>query len=602
MASSGGIQPVSVRAMDIVPGGSCLPHMLRRMSIAMVGVVGISLAPDRVSSAQGAVAFQGSPTTISSSGAHWPAVAYNPFSNQYLVLWVNVADPTGWQLKARRIDADTGALLGSEFHMSSDPASIGAVIGAVTYNPVNHEWFVAYQASINDAQDDILAQRIAGDGTKIGSHISLVVRPGAQNSVSVAHDPLSNRYLVAWQEQVSGTLQIFSHLYDAAGVSAGPEIRLSEVDNRLKFTPKVAYNPVVQEYMVIWEDLRHWPGSGQDNDYADIYGQRVNPQTGLKIGANIPVYAPIGPPYSPNGQDIPGGIACDTLTGRYAVGSQKFGGGAPGYNTVGLVVDSLGMAVAPVFNLSRPEFGAQPTPAYNPASGTYFITYEANVGVAGKMISPDGTVIGGEEAVISTIGSIRDNVLAVRPGDGQFLQVAVNDSGLLVAQRFTTGQAVRQFVVQPGYGSNTLSWLNPANADFTGTMIRYRTDRFPAGPADGILLADRAGTPGSSDGLVHTGLTNGTTYHYAAFAHNSTPVYAPPAFTSATPFLPGDFDLDNDVDQSDFAHLQTCFSGDLYIAAPGCEDADLDGDRDVDPADSAVFLECAGSPNQPPPC
>ncbi len=579
-------------------GGAALAMRVGWVMTHLAGLCVVLLGPK---GAPAAVTLQGPLINISPSGAFWPAVEYNPFSNQSLVLWVNVADPNGWQLKGRRVDAGTGALLGSEFHVSPDPANIGAIIGAVTYNSTNHEWFIAYQASINGGQDDVLGQRIASDGTLIGGYISLVVKSNYQNAADVAYDPANNRYLVTWRENVGSTGQIFSRIFDATGSAVTAELRLSEVDDRLKYSPKVAFNPVANEFMVIWLDYRNWPGSGQDNGYGDIYGQRVNPSTGAKIGVNIAIYAPLGPPYVQNGQDTPGGITCDTQTGRYAIGVTKLTA-AEGYTTVGLVINSNGSQVAPVFNLSRPSFGAQATPEYNPTSGTYFISYEANSGVAGKLVSPGGTVIGGEETIMGTIGSIRDNVLTVRPSDGQYFQVGVGDSGVLAAQRFFTGQAVTQFAAVPGHGTNSLSWVNPTNGDFTGTLIRFRTDAFPTGPTDGTLLADKANTPGSSDSFEHMNLVNGTTYYYAAYAHNSTPVYAPPAFASGKPFLPGDFDLDNDVDQSDFAHLQICLSGSALPYAPGCADADLDEDSHVDSSDFVIFLECLAGANQSPPC
>jgi hypothetical protein len=302
---------------------------------------------------------------------------------------------------------------------------------------------------------------------------------------------------------------MFCRLFDSTGAPVSSELRLSEVDDRQKFSPRAAYNPVAQEYMVVWLDYRNWPGTGQDNNYGDIYGQRVNPATGAKIGANVPVYAPLGPPYAPNGQDTPSGITCNTQDGRYAIGITKLT--AQGWTTVGLVVNSNGSQIAPVFNLSRPNFGAQATPAYNPVSNTYFISYEATASnVGGKEISAAGAPVAGEEAVINNFGAIRDNVLTIRPADGQYLQVAVSDAGVLAAQRFVT-------IVLP-------------------------------------------------------------------------------------PESPGDFDRDEDVDMTDFARLQLCFSGEAHTYSPGCQPQDLDHDLDVDEADFMLFSACLAGADRPPGC
>ncbi len=55
----------------------------------------------------------------------------------------------------------------------------------------------------------------------------------------------------------------------------------------------------------------------------------------------------------------------------------------------------------------------------------------------------------------------------------------------------------------------------------------------------------------------------------------------------------GDCDLDGDVDQKDFGHLQVCFSGPgVAQAEPACADALLDNDGDVDQGDFDLFRVC----------
>lgn len=63
-----------------------------------------------------------------------------------------------------------------------------------------------------------------------------------------------------------------------------------------------------------------------------------------------------------------------------------------------------------------------------------------------------------------------------------------------------------------------------------------------------------------------------------------------------------DFDGDNDVDQADFGHFQSCYSGMGQVAAPECLDADLEGDTDVDPQDFALFQSCMAGARKRPGC
>ena len=81
----------------------------------------------------------------------------------------------------------------------------------------------------------------------------------------------------------------------------------------------------------------------------------------------------------------------------------------------------------------------------------------------------------------------------------------------------------------------TLAWTNSPSADFSQSIVRFRTDgRFPVSPVDGFAVATRAGSPGTTDTLVLTGLTNGTTYSYSIFAVDNSGNIGPAATASAT--------------------------------------------------------------------
>ncbi|MCX8053187.1 MAG: hypothetical protein N3B12_05215 [Armatimonadetes bacterium] len=80
-----------------------------------------------------------------------------------------------------------------------------------------------------------------------------------------------------------------------------------------------------------------------------------------------------------------------------------------------------------------------------------------------------------------------------------------------------------------------LSWINPSGSNFSGTMIRFKTTGYPSGPADGALVCDRSAPPGSSDQFTHSGLVNGVTHYYAAFAHDDCGNFSAPTYVSATP-------------------------------------------------------------------
>lgn len=128
------------------------------------------------------------------------------------------------------------------------------------------------------------------------------------------------------------------------------------------------------------------------------------------------------------------------------------------------------------------------------------------------------------------------------------------------------------FAAMPSDGLIRLAWTNPANTYFQGTLIRYKTTGYPTGPTDGTLLCNRATISGAPDSFIHSPVTNGTTYYYAAFAHDSDNHFSNAAQASATPLratcsfvrqLPDDWlvDMNSKVVTADFTATDGC----IYI-------------------------------------
>jgi hypothetical protein len=159
---------------------------------------------------------------------------------------------------------------------------------------------------------------------------------------------------------------------------------------------------------------------------------------------------------------------------------------------------------------------------------------------------------------------------------------------------------VTQFTAVAGNTQVNLSWRNPADADFTATTIRYSTSSFPISATDGLSATEAPGTPGSIGSFVHTGLTNGTMYYYAAFAHDQVGNNSPRITVLTVPVGPADYDHDGDVDQDDFGHFQVCLTGQTIPQYdPNCQNAKFDGDADVDETDFQAFLNCMRGPGNP---
>lgn len=97
--------------------------------------------------------------------------------------------------------------------------------------------------------------------------------------------------------------------------------------------------------------------------------------------------------------------------------------------------------------------------------------------------------------------------------------------------------AVPVFTARATSGQIILEWLNSSATTYSSTMIRYRTDTYPSGPANGTEIYN-SGTAGAGNyaSFTHTGLTNGQTYYYAAWTVSTDAQYSSAAQVSAVVF------------------------------------------------------------------
>jgi hypothetical protein len=155
---------------------------------------------------------------------------------------------------------------------------------------------------------------------------------------------------------------------------------------------------------------------------------------------------------------------------------------------------------------------------------------------------------------------------------------------------------------QPAGQPETLSnVLLPGAGDY---YIRVYEGNTPAGPqlyqvalSAAVLDCNQNGVPDNTD------ILNGTSQDCNS---DGTPDECQAALDSngdgrldSCQKARGDFDLDGDVDQTDFGHLQECLTGPSVVPAPACQDADLDGILGIDGGDMAKFIGCMSGAGMP---
>ncbi|MDO8586580.1 MAG: hypothetical protein Q7T82_06025 [Armatimonadota bacterium] len=104
--------------------------------------------------------------------------------------------------------------------------------------------------------------------------------------------------------------------------------------------------------------------------------------------------------------------------------------------------------------------------------------------------------------------------------------VAYLIKGTLGQADFTPPGFPTSFTAVANGTTNNLSWTNPGDSDFVGTVIRYRTGTYPSSPTDGNPVCNRTASPGTLDSFDHTGVNPSDPYYYSAFAYDGEPNYS----------------------------------------------------------------------------
>ena len=244
------------------------------------------------------------------------SVAYDPVSNEFLVVWSGDTDEGDLvegelEIWGQRLDGDSGAPLGARIRISDagpeGSTDYRATSPDVVYNSSAGEFLVVWQSSDEAAafgEEEIWGQRLeAGTGVELGSNdfrISNQGTDGASNAdaraPAVAYNTIDDEYLVVWGGDGGPGLEndefeIWGQrLEGASGSRVGDEgFRISSMgpdgDTAFDATePDVAHNAIDNEYLVVWHSDDDEPPL--DNNIFGVWAQVLDGATGVAVGEN----------------------------------------------------------------------------------------------------------------------------------------------------------------------------------------------------------------------------------------------------------------------------------------------------------------------------
>ena len=231
--------------------------------------------------------------------AYTPAVIYNPYEKEYLVVWSSDdGSPAGFEIFGQRL-THAGLKVGGPFAVSStaDTDSIGdgdALTPDVIWMESSPGYLVVWAADdgvlSGDGHFRILGRMLAtNDAAPVGDAF-MVSDPdpllGDALAPALAVNDVDTEFMVAYEQSAVDSLsypEIFVRRLDTAGPIGVPAriscSGLDEFDARRSKNPQIIHNLISNVYLAVWD---------ADKDIAGrfgIYGQLLD-ATGAEIGTD----------------------------------------------------------------------------------------------------------------------------------------------------------------------------------------------------------------------------------------------------------------------------------------------------------------------------
>jgi hypothetical protein len=310
--------------------------------------------------AQGGGAFAGpGPFQLTANPAEQqaPAVAYNQFGGNYLVVWMG-SQGGNWEIYAQLWNCQKQPVspLVNVTHNTATQVYPDVICG---YNIC----WVVWQ-DLRNGNWEIYGQRLNGVGALIGGNQRITANLAAQGAPAIAYNPEPNgcaaaSFLVVWEDMrnVGNGYDIYSQQLNNLGLCGGNvPIYVGARDQR---EPDVAYGTANDRYQAVWHDYRN-------SAAPDIYARMVAPNgaVGAQAAISTATDAQSRPAiaYSSAANQF---LTCweDHASGNWDVRCRPTNGlGAPG------AIFAL-VATAPQQR--------HPAIAYNTATGHFFVAWDS---------------------------------------------------------------------------------------------------------------------------------------------------------------------------------------------------------------------------------
>ncbi|MBN2551062.1 MAG: hypothetical protein JXB15_18010 [Anaerolineales bacterium] len=173
----------------------------------------------------------------------------------YLVLSGSSANPGSAGLEAynspNSISTPSMYRLGDEVQLSPDGDG-ERYQPAIAFNYQQSEYLVVWHNTWPGGGRDIYARRVSDTG-QVLSWFCVTTGTAKRSNPAVAYNSMNNAYLVVWMQEASANVyEIWGRIIPWNGPGTNADFQIISWANRSFWLPRVAWNPLHNEYMVVW--------------------------------------------------------------------------------------------------------------------------------------------------------------------------------------------------------------------------------------------------------------------------------------------------------------------------------------------------------------
>jgi hypothetical protein len=356
--------------------------------------------------------------------------------------------------------ASPQGLIGGNFAISTAAAEQASV--DVAYNDDDDEWLVVWRDARNGAHYGIYGQRVDRNGALKSGVLTIWDDADTLDRPAVAYDTTQHRFLVVWQNNANPAIE--GRVVNANGTFYTSKIFITTGSLSRTF-PDVAYNPITDEYLVVW-------AYGTTGANHDIYARKVGVDGIIDPGGTYVISADTDDEYSP-------AVMADPRDGRYLVVWSIHENGAD--HIVGRRLLSNGATSGATFTISYSwALGDQWVPAlvFNSSNSQALVVWEdyrnPDADVYGRLVYSNNTI--GNEFLVSDIaGSNANPSVTYDAADAQYGIVWCNSSTNIKGRWVSADTNTRGSAFTLSDSSSGAKWF-PAVAFGAGRVLTVWTD------------------------------------------------------------------------------------------------------------------------------